>query len=130
MLTLTLIIIAAVFNSVMDTLKFRFQGSVFNRPKLMKFFGPESWRNKWHTPLPPSRGDGSPKYKERFKFSSTILVFVTDGWHLAQFLFLKAMILGAVLYSPLVNCWVDFIIFSIVFSLTFELFYSRIWKKR
>ncbi|MEZ5195117.1 MAG: hypothetical protein R2764_01560 [Bacteroidales bacterium] len=130
MLTLTLIIIAAVMNSVMDTLKFRFQGSIFNSKKLQRYLGPESWRNKWDTPLPPSRGEDRPKYRERFLFSSTILVFVTDGWHLAQFIMLKAMILAVVLYSPLVNWWADFLIYSITFSLIFEIFYSKIWQNK
>jgi len=122
MFSLFLIILAALFNSVMDTLKFRFERSIFNRPGWWRrFCGPQSWRNKWKIILPP---------KERFLFSSTFLVFLTDGWHFAQFVMLKAFMLAVVLYKPLVVWWADFIIFSIVYGLTFELFFSKIWKQK
>jgi hypothetical protein len=54
------------------------------------------WTNKWEcnslgVPLPPVNewwyfGLWHVKHKERFIFSSTILVFTTDAWHLFKFL--------------------------------------------
>ena len=50
----------------------------------------KSWQNKWQMPLvKPTKHwyyfGITPKYKERFYLSSTILVFLTDGEHLTQF---------------------------------------------
>ncbi|MBN1340747.1 MAG: hypothetical protein JXA03_15570 [Bacteroidales bacterium] len=118
---MALVIMAAVANSIMDTLKFRFTGSFFDRPAWMRFCGPMSWKNKWK----PGTTD-----KERFPGSSTLLVWTTDLWHLAQMAMKTAFILAIILYSPLVSWWADFIIYSIVFSLTFELFFSKVWKKK
>lgn len=121
MYSLALIIISAVANSVMDTLKFRFGRSIFNRSQWLQFCGPQSWRNKWKDGL---------EGKEKFMFSSTILVFITDAWHLSQFIMLKCFVLAVILYKPLVNCWADFLIYSVSFSLTFELFFSKIWQNK
>ena len=54
-----------------------------------------SWRNKWQIGImgEPLKVEKKwyyfgvyPKYRERFPYSSTILVFLTDGEHLFQFL--------------------------------------------
>lgn len=42
----------------------------------------------------------TPKYKAKFAYSSTLLVFLTDGWHLLNFLALKLCLLSCVLYVP------------------------------
>jgi len=75
-----LIICAGLFNGQMDFIK---------ENQLDK----ESWKNKWQlsengVPIHPLFnpwyyfGLQNPKYVERFPFSSTIFVFVTDKWHL------------------------------------------------
>lgn len=69
-------ILAGLFEAVMDTLQFRFHDSIF-RDMNHSFWNPEvSWMNKWK--------DGCPKFGPKFKGSTTYLVFVTDGWHLAK----------------------------------------------
>ena len=40
----------------------------------------------------------TPKYAERFPYSSTALVALTDGWHLLNLLMLKAITIGVVIY--------------------------------
>lgn len=67
---------------------------------------------------------------EKFLGSSTVFVFLTDFWHLAQFFFLNLMIAAIVFYKPIVNPWIDFIILAVVLKGTFELFYSRILVKK
>lgn len=122
MISLALVIVAAMANSVMDVLKFRYQGSFFDRPRWQTFCGPMSWQNKWK----PGTG-----YKvERFTLSSTVLVCTTDMWHLAQMVMKTCFVAAIIAYSPLVNWWADFIIYSSVYSIVFELFYSKIWIKK
>ena len=100
----------------------------------------DSWKSKWkttHTRLvTATKGDNwwylgiiKPRYKERFPFSSTILVFVTDFWHLSQFFFLKFILLGAFLFEPITDIIViDFIIVYVSMTVPFELTYSFIKK--
>lgn len=111
-----------------------------NLPYTGKFWSKEeSWKNKWKVvgkdALAPShKGDHwwylgiiKPKYKERFPFSSTILVFTTDFWHLAQFFFLKSIILGAFLFEPISgNPLIDFALIYCAMLIPFELTYSFI----
>lgn len=67
-----------------------------------------TWKNKWKTIcgilIPPYNhwwyfGLYRPKYQERFPFSSTGLVFLTDFWHLYQFLYTKTLVLGILVLS-------------------------------
>ncbi len=74
------------------------------------------WRRKWK--------DGDPNKGEAFLGSSTIFVFVTDGWHLAQFFFLNLLFAA---FLPFVIWW-KVLIARAVFGLTFEALY-RVLKK-
>ena len=69
----------------------------------------DAWTAKWKYPLETYKKKWynlwtKPNYKERFPFSSTILVWVTDSEHLYQFI-QTLSILGIVIFSPLVNSW-------------------------
>lgn len=68
------------------------------------------------------------KFKPKWLFR-TILVFVTDGWHLLQFIFLNLLIVSVVMYSPLISIWWDLIIYSIAGRLVFEVIYSLIKRR-
>lgn len=72
---LIFILIAGATEGVMDTLQFHFERSFFSMCKNRIFWDPKvSWRNKWK--------DGDPTLGEKFKFSSTLFVGLTDAWHL------------------------------------------------
>lgn len=119
MISLILVVVAGIFKAVMDTLQFHYFTSVF-LPKNPLFWNPSlSWMNKWKSDLKT----------EKFLFSSTVLVFLTDAWHLFQAGLIFCLILAIVLYKPIVNKYVDFVILHIVFTGTFELFFSKIFKK-
>lgn len=85
---LALSFLAGLADGTRDVLSFRYSRSIFPRgdgETLLgagaQFWNPDiSWRNKWK--------DGDPDQGERFPLSSTALVFLTDGWHLLQFLML------------------------------------------
>ena len=129
-----LLFLAGGFNGTMDALQFHGACQYFDNPA---FWCPgESWANKWTL---NEAGNPVPGM-ERFWGSSTVFVFVTDGWHLAKFLFLlmlKAAVLLAVLWVP-VNPWlksprpiwwgVSFVVATLAFSSGFWLTYNFLLK--
>ncbi len=126
MISLLFVILAGICNSVMDTVQFRYRLSYFSKLD-PTFWNPKvSWKNKWK--------DDDIKNGEKFFGSSTFLVFVTDIWHLAQFLMLVFFSLAIVFYKPVFNFTGSFIVeaftYHTVFGLVFELFWNKIWRKR
>tara|TARA_R110000737_G_scaffold349541_1_gene385988 strand:+ start:303 stop:728 length:426 start_codon:yes stop_codon:yes gene_type:complete len=101
----------------------------------------ESWRSKWethnHMPVLSIKGDNwwylgiiKLQYKEKYPFSSTILVFATDFWHLSQFFFLKFIIVGAYLAEPITGYQiVDLSILYVSMLIPFELTHNFIKNK-
>ena len=126
-LTSVLIIVAAISNAVMDTLQFHYGGSIFKK----KCWGDprkDTWKNKWKLDEEGNAIVG----KERFLFSSTILVFLTDAWHLFQFTMLVALITAISFYESqsglLYIKGIEILAMYVLFGLTFELFFSKIFK--
>ncbi len=121
-----LLFLAAVSNSVMDVLQFRYSASVFAKPPFQQqFCNPQlSWKNKWK--------NGNPAEGESFLGSSTIWVFTTDAWHLAQFcMFTFFELIVVVTYywwktPKLYVSVLQFIMLKIFFGLTFELFFTAV----
>lgn len=135
---LVLLVLSAAFNAAMWKLQFHFSTSVFGGWK-EQFWNPRfSWRNKWAT-------DASQPYhhirhtlvgQERFWGSSRWLVFLTDGFHLMQFL--HRMTLFAcmacllclrpvqpdvwLLIGAFIGLW---FIYATAFSITFKLLAKR-----
>lgn len=74
----------------------------------------------------------NPKYPERFPFSSTSLVFLTDRWHLNQFFMLRcfymtvAVIISANVFTFLL---LSFVVLPIVVGVSFEIFYNSYREK-
>lgn len=90
------LILAGLCNGTMDSLQFHYPATVFSNPKRFdqRFWNPsESWKNKYR--------NGDVKQGEAFPFSSTALVFTTDGWHLFKFLMLKFFLLAVVVCQPM-----------------------------
>lgn len=114
-LWITCVMWTAFFMSIMDTLNNHFEDSYFNK------LNPNFWNktisgvNKWK--------NRDPKQGERFLFSSTLLVFVTEGWHLAKFLMLKCMVLSIVLYTPIFTWYYDALITATTYGTIFTIFY-------
>lgn len=77
MISLILIFLSGMFEGVMDTLSFRYMRFELKHPKAKdKFWNPEySWLNKYNSQMKP-----------KFIGSTTVFVFVTDGWHLFKWL--------------------------------------------
>lgn len=76
-----------------------------------------------------------PTFPERFPFSTTVLVFLTDKWHLCQFFMLRACYLAIALAlwpSAYGLVLLPFIVFPIILGVFFEISYrsSRIKYNR
>lgn len=127
-MTLLFILLAAIFNAAMDKVQHHYPKSVFSKWKWLKpeFADPKiSWLNKYKDGV-----DSGP----RFWGSTTILVFLTDFWHLLQFFFYKFIFLAVVFHNPNPKHWllnfVDLIILHAIFTATKELFYSKIFQRK
>ena len=111
-----------VFNAIMDTLMFHYHISVFKRFKAI-FWNPEiSWKNKYKDDLK------TPK----FLFSTTMLVWVTDAWHLFKTLYKNSFRINLILVPLLGGQYgliktmcivlIGVILEIISFNLSFKLF--------
>ena len=132
MLSVLFLSLAGICNAIMDTILFNWDKSIFKGSKLEWWANPEvSYKNKW-------KNHSNSEDGEKFPGSSTIFVFITDLWHFAQSFMITFFVLGVLLYDgivvikgyPLVSLLIDFVILKGVFSLTFELFWSKILKKK
>lgn len=120
------IISAAIGKSIMDTLQFHYENSIFI--KNQTWWNPKiSWKHKYknddYTQGPAFWG------------STTYLVFLTDGWHFFQFIFLNSLFIAITFGDPFQffnNFW-DYIftflicriLFGVIFELTFRLFSEK-----
>ncbi len=76
MLSLLLVFISGMFEGVMDTLNFHYKRFEKKHNAKDKYWNPEySWLNKYDSQMKP-----------KFIGSTTVFVFVTDGWHLMKWL--------------------------------------------
>ena len=74
-----------------------------------------AWCNKWSECVSGT---------EAFPLSSSVLVFVTSGWHLAQFFMLNTMFGAIVTYKPFFKSkLLDFAALSIGYKIIFEITY-------
>lgn len=70
------------------------------------------------------------KYKEKFPLSATVLVFVTDGYHLVQWFFIKFLILAMVVRYDhgIVFMWWNALCLYILWLIVFNVIYTRLKK--
>lgn len=114
-LTIALILVAAISNALMDLSS---EGRLYSKNvNLYRWLNKElSWRLKYEKQ--------DPRWGEKFPGSTTVFVFLTDGWHLFQFIFHTCWQMAIAIH---IDRWlIAFVIIKIVFSLSFQLVYSRI----
>ena len=120
-----LLFISAASKAVMDQIHSCICNTIFKKWEGHRWVDPAvSWLNKY-------KGN-DPKNGEKFFLSTTILVFTTDLWHFAQFIFLRTFFAVPIIYSfchPIVSWWADYLIMSVFFGISFELTYKLVGKK-
>lgn len=143
--------IGGICNAIMDVLQFRYEKSIFKRwpswdPKV-------SWENKWKmkrildsayfSPEIATKkpwyylGAYKPKYVERFPFSSTALVFLTDPWHFFKWMmntcFETGLWIGVLGYKNWMYWWlvvIGVVLLKVVRGISFTLFFDHFLLKR
>lgn len=121
-----LVALAGFFKAIMDKLQFHWHRSIFNHNRDTYnplFWDPSiSWENKYKL--------GSGYKEEKFKFSTTLLVFLTDAWHLAQMSMTLLLFVGISMIGYMSDSFLElFICLSIariLYGVTFELCFKRL----
>lgn len=137
---LLLIAFAAGADAIMDAISFHYSSSKLpqNRWWDPKF----SWYMKWKmtdygTIIPNTKYKWyylwlyKPVFEEKFMWSSTVLVFTTDAWHMIKSIKLNAIFLALTLALDLVviDSILAFIILRVVYGIIFEQLFNR-WLRK
>jgi hypothetical protein len=104
-----LIVLAAFFKAVADTLTHHFDTSVFNWWDRRFWDASVSWR-----------------YAHYLKWTKYRL----DGWHLANSGMIICFCLAVVLHTSVLSWYWEVLIAGSVFNLSFNLFYNRILRRK
>ena len=120
-LALGFVIIAGAANGLMDRLQHHY-GTIPDSWD-EEFWNPkESWSNKWK--------NGDHTQGEKFLFSSTLLVALTDGWHMTKEIMLSAAALSLALTlnvvfieNELLNNLLLFVFVRVLFGIGFKILY-------
>lgn len=131
--------LAGISNAMLDRLAdpVAFDTSIFSKWRRSFWLKTESWGNKWKR---YPTGDfyfteynekNQPKRIPKFWGSSTVFVFLTDGWHLVQFFQWTFVALAC---ACLVGAqgwlfWFAVLSFKAVLSSFFELFYKSVFRR-
>ena len=125
MISIPLIILGFIFKAICDTLKFHFTTSIFNRPKLQKWWGPSSWTNCYK--------DHNYTKGPKFFGSTTVFIMFMDAWHFFDFFRSIAFISAFTVCMFHQSIWAYLISTAIIFvvgSAVFELLYGFLFKKK
>lgn len=110
-------VLAGMSEGVMDTLQFHYSNSIFYHLKNKLFWNPEiSWKNKYK--------DGDPKKGEKFLFSTTLFVSLTDAWHLFKLIKNISIFIGASAIGYLSNSFIILVILIFISRLFYGLGFS------
>lgn len=121
-----LVVLAGIFKAVMDKLQFHWHRSVFALNPVRYnplFWNPTlSWENKYKI--------GTNYKVEKFKFSTTLLVFLTDAWHLAQMSMTLLLFVGISMIGYSSDSFLELLLFvslaRILYGVTFELSFKHL----
>jgi hypothetical protein len=121
-ISLILVGVSAMAESIMDKLNFHFEKSIFVNKENQLFWNPiESWKNKWKEDLKT----------EKFIGSSTIFVFTTDAWHLFKFIKNTCLFIGLpLLFMGDINIIISMVIARVIYGLVFTVFFDKILVKK
>ena len=116
-----LFFLAGICEAVMDTLQFHYDSSIFKKMKNQPFWNPTiSWVNKYK--------DNDPTEGEKFFLSKSLLVGLTDAWHLFKLLRTFFIFAGIFfLFIPCaskMNCLLYVVGARVFFGISFTLFYN------
>ena len=122
-LTIILLVVSFSAYASMGTILFHFNNSWFSTFKNERFWNPRySHGNKWK--------NNTKEQGEAFLFSSTLLVFLTDGYHRMQFIFENSLFLAFSTYSNNFKWYWSFIGIRVIYAIVFNLMFDKILIKK
>ena len=106
MLSIVLVILAALLNSMMDTVTHHFSTSIFKHLEI-KFWNPNvSW-----------------------EYATNILGYPIDFWHICKTLMLFSLMAAMILYNQITtHPLLDWAILGSVWNIVFNIFYNKILR--
>jgi hypothetical protein len=137
---ISLLLIYIFSDAIMDLIKTKFKTTVFYSKKSLinQWFNPEfGWRNKWKKDNKNNLIKNTkklwyylwlykPDYKEKFTYSSTIFVFLSDFWHFLKFLKMNSLYIS-ILIALSLSFSLSFITWFIILLIT-RLIYGIIFE--
>ena len=105
MISLILFCFASMLNAVMDTLFDHFTTSIFRN------LNPDFW---------------DPMVSWKHCNVIPIIQYPIDAWHLMKSGMVIIICFSIVLYTPIINIYVDFLIFGVLWNIIFNLFFNKI----
>lgn len=121
MISLILVMLAAICNAVMDTISFHYIKSIFSKLNRQWWDPYVSWKNKY---IDWDRGKRAEKTIWGIKYPTAL----TDAWHFFKSTMIVLMVLAIVLYTPFINPFIDFMIIGLGWNISFNLFYNKIFR--
>lgn len=122
MISVIFVILAAICNAVMDKISFHYYKSIFVKYKPLFWYPQVSWKNKYI--------NGNPMYGRRKFLGFNLHPAFTDAWHFFKSGMIIFLVLAIVFYNPIVNIWIDIIIFGALWNVIFVQFFNNILKLR
>jgi len=127
--------LAGMFKGFMDALRFHYRESFFRKFKNEQFWNPKiSWVNKYNRIL-FDEGMKVPK----FTGSTTYFVWLTDGFHLLQMIYLNLLFLASgvmfttdfvLIGNKFISIIVVFFVLAILFKTVFEITYGLSYSEK
>jgi len=122
-LSIPFLIAAGLAEGWMDWLQFRLPLNPDHRLSAHPFWDPSvSWKSKWK--------DGDYIKGERFPLSSTMLVFLTDGWHLMKWIRNRCLDVSIGLVLACSINWWQVLLALVVFRLLYWFGFWLRWRKK
>lgn len=127
MISLVLVVLAAVCNAVMDVLQFHFRSSIFENYN-RKWWDPAiSWKNKYEY------WDNYLRKRKKINIFNLLYInypiFLTDAWHFFKSSMVVLLGLAIVFYTPVINIYIDIILIGLVWNMFFLIFYKKFFRK-
>jgi hypothetical protein len=134
MISLILFFLAGIVDAARDFVGFRLEQSIFYKYNPQFWNTDKSWKNKYKLPLQVGKKHWYnfgyiPAFEEKFPYSTTIFVGLTDAWHMLKTMYLLFMFFGVVCYTTIVGLGPDFFICWISYSISFNLFIEKIFNR-
>lgn len=121
MITIILLVLAAMLNSAMDMNLNMYDTSVFSKLNPDIFNPTISWKNKFK--------NGDRTQGPKFFGSTTFFVCFTDSWHFLKMLFINTIFLIISINVHILSWYYELLICNVIWGICFEIVKRILTKK-